>query len=403
MSSEADFDFHPVFPYEPDEQIVVGDISEATSESISVEVLAHLLDLAPLQVLIKDKSGKYVYLNRSIRKGLNGAGRDPIGMSDQEATPIAAQVAAWREAEAACMATGRINENNVVWTDRQKKNHVNQVLNVPLSSKDDGVVGVAVIATDITYRAVVKASEDLLQLLQHDWVKNLLSGLINRIDESLRTPQGATPSGTLAGYSLEQLRLVFEFMESYLVSLPSILSGYTPGNGDRRVIMDFGSEVIAYMQKLAPLIQLDVTLRFEPNQTFFLRADQKCLRVMCYELMRNHQKYGVGDVLTVAISEIGHEYVKVAFQSPGEKHRIPTAYAQIGTKGLHMPTYDSEGNEKDPKGLGSGMYFCHTLALAHNDLNVSDPERYRGVVYGAEFDEGLYANVFWFRFPKVTT
>ena len=384
------------FYYDPEEtRIRVDSIADISEGTLSSSVLALLLDWLPVQVLLKDKDGKYLYLNRVVKRYMSNSDEDPVGTYDIDASESPDQVNIWRREEEESMRSLTINEHPVLWTDMEGRVHHNEVMNVPVVDQNDNVLGVAVLAHDVTRRAVVKQSRHLLDLLRHDWVNSLLRRLISRFQEGKE--HAGDPDALIPGldYSLTELRMVFEFMESYLVSLPSLMNGYPsdPQNVRRTELV---IDVLAYMNRLSPLIDLGVELSFDGTLRVPLFADENSLRVMCYEMMQNHNKYGAGPLLFVTIKPEGDRWIRLAFVSPGKEIRDANAYSLMGSEGKRFP----ESGEKDPKGSGSGLHFCRTLVLAHNRLRPEFPEEYRDKYYGSTYDQQRKANVFWYVLPR---
>jgi hypothetical protein len=135
-----------------------------------------------------------------------------------------------------------------------------------------------------------------------------------------------------------------------------------------------------------------------------MKGDQECMRILCYEMLRNHQKYGTGPRLEVQIAERDGAY-RLEFASPGTRVKgydeRTDPYAEIGKPGTRFVTYDDKGNVKNPRGRGMGVYFCVTFILAHNGEREAYLGEKRGFIYGVERDEQRGVNIFWYRFPRV--
>lgn len=380
------------------ESIHVDSIRDICDGSVTSSVLASLLDFAPIQILLKDPDGHYLYLNRLARQLLrpNSDADSPIGTRDTEASVVPAQVARWREEEERCIRTGILTESEVTWTNVSHDTRTNTVLNVPVKNRSGNTIGVGVIAYDITHKAQIKMSTTILELLQHDWVHNLLMHLINRIDTDSK---GGVSKEVLSGITLAQLKIVFEFMRSYLVQLPSLLTGYLYSGSKRSSQQVDLADMVSYMRQLSQMIGLKVDLHLtasEPRPMIY--ADEECMRIMVYEIMKNHSKYGEGDLVQVTTSTAcDGNHLIINFISPGMQLTRTNAYELLFNQGVRIETIDSKGRPKQPPGRGLGLYYCRTFALAQNHLAEVDHE-YRNIVYGAKYDATLSANVFFFRF-----
>ena len=92
-------------------------------------------------------------------------------------------------------------------------------------------------------------------------------------------------------------------------------------------------------------------------------ADCQSLRVMCFEMMQNHVKYGTGCVLYVSVSEPNGDQVRVAFESPGDRILMRRHTSRWATK-----ESDIAAEAQDiQRGWAAGFtfarhWYCHIMA-----------------------------------------
>lgn len=379
------------FPIKEDEVLKVLSIEDVKPEALPVEVLLKLLDYSPLQILVKDSDLKYRYVNRLTQSGFKAS---PIGMTDEFASNIRSEVNHWRKAEKDVLATRRHNVQEVPWTDAMGRLRMNRVLNIPVIDTAGNAVGVAVIAHDITYRSTVEAAKGLLSLLQHDWVNSLIESLLQRIDNQMSATPHQAECPVIGEYSLTDLRTMFEFMASYLMNLPSFLHAYQHKSAAVRAT-DFESDVAQYMQRILGLLFGNLRITYDGGPVR-VEADRECLRIMCFEQMKNHMKYGVGGTMSIAAFALNPEHVVVEFRSPGAKHVQEEAYELMHNEARRYVHSDFAGRPKDPSGNGKGLFYCRMFAVGHNSVKESNME-FKGLIYGARYDDELKQNVFWYR------
>ena len=375
-----------------DRSITVVGSEDLRARTISREVLQAILEFVPVAVYVKDPDGRYMFLNRKARKGLSKDGRNPLGLLDKDATQTDEQYSSYRPKELRCMEDQKIIPAHERWTDVHNHHHVSRVLNIPFVDSQQRTVGLVAITQDITHEASVRQARNLVSILRHDWVQCLITGVLAHLDLGQE-------SSTSSTYDVSSLKKAFEFMLGYLDNLASFLDEYPAHRTKEFSELDFATDVVSYMRELAPLIGVRVTLKSALAEPVRLTGDKVCLRIMCFEMMRNHLKYGTGSEVVISAREHESDSVKLCFISPGQRHRNEAAYRRMFLMGERFTVMDENGLPKRPTGIGAGLHFCSSLTLAHNRLSESIENQYLNQIYGVEYSEELQANVFWFKFP----
>lgn len=417
------------------DKIVVHD--ERDMDMRNLGGFAHqLLEAAPVQIYVKNLSRQYVYLNAKSRLLLGGDVEDPIGKDDASLVTEADELQIFRQQDDYvinnCCKSQILEDWTPVHPDEEGKHRKIQTTRYPIVTADTGkVVGVASICEDRTYFAKQKLMNEIVTLINHDWIKGVLESLrVNltsilrsasispdrgisekasyllklgkddRYDASLikkaRPESGESPSDEILTLAFRQF-IPVHFMSSYLLHM----QWYQSIAEDAAVVslarqsLNLKSQVVEYMQLFAASIGSEILtvtkdgteVELRTSKDVFVYGDLDALRILVYQQLKNHEKHGDGRYpIRVCLDEEGNSAV-LKFYSSGE--RIAEAdRMDLGEPGKRIPKKDKYGYEIETEGSGVGLYYCRTVV------------EQLGGAWGIEWTEGF--NVFVYEFRKVT-
>jgi PAS domain-containing protein len=393
-------------------RVVVQECSDI--QTMNVGGFAHqLLDAAPIQVYVKDIDRRYVYLNARARTLLGADGQDPIGISDSELVTNRNELHLFRQEDSLVIENCEKRSIEEDWTPRHpdedggfRKIRTTRYP-IVLAAEPTKAIGVVSICEDRTFFTRQRLLSEVVTLINHDWVNGVITNLClklravllaalkspdERISERARNllsighdirDSAASVSSEdvsrMENVTIEVIELAFRqfipvhFMNAYL----SHLAFYeTSASGDTMQLRSavnairIREQVLQYMSVFAACagqfeshdakLVTELTLN-SPDEVECV-ANVDVLRIMVFQQLRNHQRYGSPQTpLILSLVDDG-EFFALVFDSEGEP--IPAPWIpRLGRKmGVRVPKVDADGYPVNAGGVGFGLYYCGTVA-----------------------------------------
>lgn len=357
--------------YESIEKMVVKDESSIWLNKAS-GFFAQIVEAMPISVYIKDVHSNFTYMNAKGREMLKFNSQPIIGIKDAEVLSDKRAVELFTREDDEVKKTKKKKSITEEWINENGELIVNVTTRYPIVNENNDVVGVTSIADDLTWKQKALLGREIVYMITHDWVTDLLKGFDDPI--SLSTD-----------LKIKERHIVFQFVLEYLNSL-YIYYNYDNNNKnikDKCVTCDLHVAVFEPMREMVKFYSTYDSYRVPPKITqgaepVTVSCVPILLKIIAYQQIRNHLRWGTERTeLNIGFShnKIDGTYV-LAFRSPGMK------IEKMKVEKFGQLNYESNENIDGRPHIG--LFICEKIASLHNGI------------FKYEYDQNTGENCFFY-------
>jgi len=338
-----------------------------------------LLDALPISVFVKDKNSRYTYLNAKARSMMRFNEKLIIGKKDSEVLTDKKNMATYLSEDKNVMETKKKRWISEPWITERGDYIIHQTWRYPILdfNRLDRAIGVVSIAEDITYKQKASIGREIVSMISHDW-----------ITEMLRSLYLAHSNDVVIRNNSEIFNFILEYLDN--------LSFYYAGEFDNNKFIKGLKQDCNLMQEVfKPMIHFFKffgqgdpyyvlpSVKMNPLK-FILTCNSALLKIMIYQQLRNHYEHGKDKTKLIIEVVKSEKYVLITFKSKG------SPLSENNIKILNQPYYVESEDEADEARLHLGLYLCNRVAILH-----------KGGFDKYYYDQSIKSNCFRYKIKEI--